>query len=247
MTERGNGRFRALLVDAGGTLFPDALPEAPGVREVRLRRLAALLPELERDDVARLLDELRDRMHERSSEVEQRTDADVAEVLESARPGLGGRASEVRRTLGRATGHEHPPFAGHRELLETAGELGLRRVLVSNTNWVSDEDWQEWRLASLGIDGLLDGIVTSYSLGRRKPDRAMFDRATALAGCPPHACVFMGDREDKDVEPALALGMTVIIVAIQSPPTATRAQHQVTSLRAATEALRTLQSPLTNP
>jgi FMN phosphatase YigB (HAD superfamily) len=247
MIERRAGRFRALLVDAGGTLFPDAPPEAPELREARVRRLEAVLPELGHGGAARLLDELQAMMRARSTDLEQRTDADVAAVLAAAAPGLAARATDVRRALGRPTGHEHPPFSGHRGLLLAAGELGLRRVLVSNTGWLSDDDWREWRLAALGLTGLLEGIVTSYSLGRRKPDRAMFDRATAIAGCPPEACVFIGDREDKDVVPAMALGMTAVRVAIQHPPSATRAWRQVTSLEAATEALRQLQTSITNP
>jgi FMN phosphatase YigB (HAD superfamily) len=245
VTEAGAGRFRGLLVDAGGTLFPDNRQDARGVREVRVRRLAAVFPELDPDRVVRLLDELQDTVRARADDLEQRTDADTAGVLAAVDPGLAGRAGEVRRALGQPTGHEPPPFPGHRELLRAAGELGLRRVLVSNTGWVSDDDWREWRLAALGLTGLLDGIVTSYSLGRRKPDRAMFDRGTDLAGCPAEDCVFVGDREDKDVLPALALGMTVIRVAIQEPPGATRAQRQVTSLEDAVRALRALQQPLT--
>ncbi|HSR22325.1 MAG TPA: HAD family hydrolase [Candidatus Eisenbacteria bacterium] len=236
----GDGRFRALLVDAGGTLFPDSLPDAPGVRQVRARRLAAVLPELGPDRAAALLDELLADARAARDELTQRSDALIASRLRAVAPALAGRAGDVRRALSRPTGHEHPPFPGHRDLLLEAGRLGLRRVLVSNTDWVSDEDWVRWRMAERGLDGLLDDVVTSYSAGRRKPDRSIFDRALTLAGCPPEACVYVGDNEAKDVEPALALGMTVIRVAIQEPPTPSRAQRMVTSLPAAIEALRQL-------
>jgi len=233
-------RLRALLVDAGGTLFPDSLSDIPGVREVRVDRLAELLPGLDRERVSRLLDEMTADARATHDGVVQRTDGLLATRLAAMDPALADRAAEVRRLLARATGHEPPSFPGHRDLLAAAGALGLRRVLVSNTDWVSDEDWREWRMSERDIDGMLEGIVTSYSLGRRKPDPAMFERAMELAGCPAAACVFMGDRETKDVEPALALGMTVIRVAIQSPPSSTRAQHQVTSLYDAIEVLRHL-------
>src|SRR6266511_3161266 len=242
--------FRALLVDAGGTLFPDALPDAPGLVEVRVRRLAAILPELDRDGPARLLAELRADARRDHDRLDQRTDATIAERLAALDPDLAARGGDVRRALGRSTGHEPPPFPGHRALLETAGELGLRRVLVSNTDWVSDEDWLVDRMAQRDLSGLLDAVVTSYSLDRRKPDRAMFDRAVALAGCSHEECVYIGDNEGKDIEPAVALGMTVIHVAIQEPPSATRAQHQATSLPAAIQVLRALATaprPLTKP
>jgi FMN phosphatase YigB (HAD superfamily) len=242
LTEDGDGRFRALLVDAGGTLFPDNARQAPEVHGVRMDRMAAVLPELDRERVARLLDELRADARAMRDQAEQRTDALVAGRLAAVDASLAGRAGEVRRALAMRTGYEHPPFAGHRDLLVAAGELGLCRVLVSNTDWVSDEDWLGWRMADLGISGLLDAVVTSCSFGRRKPDRAIFEHALGLAGCTAEASVFMGDREDRDVQPALALGMTVIRVAIQEPPSETRAHHLVTSLPAATGVLRELQA-----
>lgn len=235
-------RFRALLVDVGGTLVPDNLPSAPGVRETHLRRLAALLPGLEPDRLEDLLDRLRADARDRRDDLEQRTEAGVAARLAEFDPALSGQAGAVCRALGRPTEHEHPPFPGHRDLLLAAGELGMRRVLVSNTAWVSDDDWRRWWLSAREMEGLVEGIVTSHSAGRRKPDRGMFDRALALAGCGPDECVFIGDKEGKDVEPALALGMTVIRVAIQEPPTPTRAHHLATSLAEATELLRSLRA-----
>jgi len=242
--EGGDGRFRALLADVGGTLVPDNLPERPGVREVRLRRLAAVLPELDEAAVAGLLDDMRADARAEADRLEQRTEELIAARLSARGTGLAERAGAVRRALSEPTGHEHPPFPGHQDLLRMAAELGLRRVLVTNTAWVDDDDWRRWLLASRGLMGLVDGLVTSVSAGHRKPHRAMFDIAVALAGCPAEACVFIGDRETKDVEPALAMGMMVIKVAIQEPPTGTAAHHQVTSLAAAVDTLRALQ-PLT--
>jgi FMN phosphatase YigB (HAD superfamily) len=216
------------------------------VREVRVDRLAALLPELERDGAARLLDDLRAGGRAARDRLDQRTDAMVAERLASIDPALAGRAADVRRALGRPTGHERPPFPGHRDLMLTAGELGMRRVLVTNTNWISDDDWTRWWLAARDMDGVVEGVVTSYSLGWRKPHPAMFDRAMSIAGCPARACVYAGDKEAKDVAPAVALGMTVIQVAIDEPPSETRAHHQVTSLAEAIRVLRDLSGPLTN-
>jgi FMN phosphatase YigB (HAD superfamily) len=233
---------RAFLVDVGGTLVPDDLPDAPGVRDVRLARLAALLPELEAGQVAELLDRLREGAGQGRDQLVQRTDAMIAGELARFRPAadLAVRAGQVCRAMGRPTGHEHPPFPGHDDLLRTAGELGLRRVLVTNTAWVSDEDWLAWWIAARGLTGLVDGVVTSYSAGRRKPDRAMFDNALRIAGCPAAEAIFIGDKEAKDIEPALALGMTTIRVAIQKPPSPTRADRLVTSMAEAAEALRTL-------
>ncbi len=239
---RPTGRFQALLADVGGTLVPDSLPEAPALRQAREAGLAAVLPELDQARIRRLLDQLIADDRAGRDRLDQTTDADIERRLASIDASLADRAGAVRRALSGPTGHEHRPFPGYRDLMVVAGRLGLRRVLVSNTTWTSDEDWWEWRSRELDLDGLLDGVVTSHSLGWRKPHRAMFDRALELAGCAAPACVFMGDREHKDVEPALALGMTVIRVAIQSPPSPTRAQHQVTSLAEAVRILTSLTS-----
>lgn len=98
----------------------------------------------------------------------------------------------------------------------------------------------QWWMAVRGLTGLVDGIVTSYSVGRRKPDRAMFDRALRTASCPATEAIFVGDKEAKDIEPALALGMATIRVAIQEPPSPTRADRLVTSLAQAADAVRAL-------
>ena len=233
---------RAVLVDVGGTLVPDNLPDNPGVREVRLARLAALLPELDTGQLAQFLDRLHEDAREERDQLVQRTDEMIAGALawRWTLGDLAARAGQVCRVMGRPTGHEHPPFPGHQDLMRTAGELGLRRVLVSNTAWTSDEDWLQWWMAARGLTGLVDGIVTSYSVRRRKPDGAMFERGLHSAGCSADEAIFIGDREAKDIEPALALGMTTIRVAIQEPPSPTRADRLVRSLAEATEALRTL-------
>ena len=95
-------------------------------------------------------------------------------------------------------------------------------------------------MPDLRLTGLVDGVVTSCSVGYRKPHLAIFQRAVALADCRPEECLFVGDNEQKDVEPALGMGMTAIRVAIQEPPTATRAHRLATSLDEVTAALRAL-------
>src|SRR5215472_16656793 len=92
---------RALLVDVGGTLVPDSLPEPPGVREVRLERLAALLPELDADQVAAFLDGLREDAREERDQLVQRTDEMVAGRLawRWTLGDLAARAGQVSRAM----------------------------------------------------------------------------------------------------------------------------------------------------
>jgi FMN phosphatase YigB (HAD superfamily) len=192
--------------------------------------LAAALPELDEGARSRLFDELLADAWAEQNLLEQRTDERMAAVLRACAPGLSDRVPAVRRALGREIGRRAETFAGCRELFVAARDRGLRSVIVSNTAWTSTADWWELIAPEVGLAELLDGVVTSYDAGYRKPHRAMFDSAVAIAGCAAEECLMIGNNEQKDVEPALALGMTAIRVAIQEPPTPTRAHHLVTSL-----------------
>src|SRR5438309_9009803 len=74
---------------------------------------------------------------------------------------------------------ELAPGAG--EALVWCREHELRTVLVSNTLWSAAEDFLS-DLGSLGLAGLIDGVVTSHSVGYRKPHPAIFEGALAIAG-----------------------------------------------------------------
>jgi FMN phosphatase YigB (HAD superfamily) len=232
--------LRAALIDVGGTLLPDNLPQDPALGRLRRERLAELLPGLGPDALDGLLAGLLADARAGGRQLEQRTNEEIRRRLVDADPALGDCVDDVRRTLARNMGWALSLFPGCREFLAAAGELGLRRILVTNTAWFDDEDWRVWREPELGLTGLVDGIVTSVSVGYRKPHPAMFERALELAGCSSDHCVFIGNREDLDVEPALELGMTVIRVAIHEAPTPTRAHRLVTSLAEAADALRAL-------
>ena len=47
-------------------------------------------------------------------------------------------------------------------------------------------------------------------MGVSKPDKAIFLRALAMAGCRPENAVMVGDRLDNDIRPAKDLGMTTV-------------------------------------
>ena len=87
------------------------------------------------------------------------------------------------------------------------------------------EYWRDF--ADLGVQHLIDSVVTSLDVGFRKPHRAMFDAALREAGCPAAECVMLGNSEHQDIRPALELGMRTILVAIEQPPPATTAAHAV--------------------
>jgi putative hydrolase of the HAD superfamily len=86
-------------------------------------------------------------------------------------------------------------------------DLGLRLVCVSNWDVSLPEV-----LARCGLEGALDGIVTSAEVGSRKPDPAIFTPALRLAGCSAPEAVYVGDTPAEDVEGARAAGIPALLI-----------------------------------
>ncbi len=85
----------------------------------------------------------------------------------------------------------------------------LRVILVSNTLWRGDADaLEDWR--RLGLAEIIDGAVTSHSVGWRKPHPAMFRRALELARCAPAEAFMVGDRLRADVWGAQQVGLRAV-------------------------------------
>jgi FMN phosphatase YigB (HAD superfamily) len=121
-------------------------------------------------------------------------------------------------------------FPGAGELLETIYRLGLRCVVLSNVQVRGAA--QYWRdFNDLDVAHLIDVIVTSLDVGFRNPHPAMFEVALRVASCAAAECLMIGNSEVKDIQPAVALGMRAIRVAIEEPrPATSAAQAVVTSL-----------------
>jgi putative hydrolase of the HAD superfamily len=114
----------------------------------------------------------------------------------------------------------------------------MRSVITSNTYWRDAESyWDDFR--ALGMAGLIDGIITSVDAGHLKPHPALFEMAMRWARVEAAHCVVIGNREENDVAPALALGMQAILVYPDDPrPSHSRAQRVAPDLRACAAALR---------
>ena len=59
-------------------------------------------------------------------------------------------------------------------------------------------------LASAGLSGLIDAVVTSAEVGAAKPDPEIFTRALAMAGVAAEPAVHVGDSLAEDVAGARA-------------------------------------------
>ncbi|HEY2702093.1 MAG TPA: HAD family hydrolase [Candidatus Dormibacteraeota bacterium] len=232
--------LRAALVDVGGTLWPDRATASPPPGDA-VRRLAGVLPGAAPDLLERLRAALEEAVTGFSGELVQDTDGLVLEVAgRLGMPLTAAAAAAVRSAMNAPAAGLVELFAGAERLLRTLGELGLRTVIVSNAYW-RDAATYRCDLEAFGLLSLVDGIVSSVDVGRRKPDPAMFLAALPLAGCEAGECVMIGNIEEKDVLPALSLGMRAIRVAPgASHPPVSAAHASVTSLDAAAAAVREL-------
>jgi len=119
-------------------------------------------------------------------------------------------------------------FTAYPDALEAARALrDDGRVLVVVSNWdCSLPDW----LGPTGLLELIDGVVTSASVGAAKPNAAMFHRALELAGVEPAGVVHVGDSLDNDVVGARGVGIRPILMQRDGDPPA-----GVESVRSLTE------------
>jgi putative hydrolase of the HAD superfamily len=107
---------------------------------------------------------------------------------------------------------EHAAWAPARQLAPTTHALldalrdrGLRLGLVSNA--IDPPQLLHRDLDELGVAERLDVAVFSSEVGRRKPDRVIFERALDALGVAPSNALMVGDRVAIDVAGGRALGM----------------------------------------
>lgn len=136
-----------------------------------------------------------------------------AEALRAALP-VEARRLELDRVLEALLASlRFTAFADVRPALEDARARGQRLVVVSNWD-VSLHDV----LRALELAPLLDAILTSAEAGVRKPARAIFEQALALAGAggpnriEPRQAIHVGDSLEEDVAGARAAGIEPVLV-----------------------------------
>ncbi|WP_170159938.1 HAD family hydrolase [Frondihabitans australicus] len=101
---------------------------------------------------------------------------------------------------------------GMGEALDRLGS-DARLVIVSNTH---ASDLVQRTLRGLGVDGLVDAVVTSLDVGWRKPHPAIYEAALAAAGVDRSECLFVGDSKTNDYDGPRAAGIASMLVAPSS-------------------------------
>lgn len=101
------------------------------------------------------------------------------------------------------------PFADALPVLDALRMAGVRTGIVTNSLYP-----RRLRVAELTALGLLDRVdvcVTSGDVGYVKPHPSIYHAALDAIGVAPGRAAFVGDRPERDVKGANALGMTSVL------------------------------------
>jgi len=210
--------LRAVLIDVGGTLWPDAWHQQSDDDHERVRRLREATPGLSQAEASRLVEILGDTGHPVADR--QQTSDLVSDAIARVKPATPVRLEAVRAAMSVPARGRVQLFPGAKDLLAALDERGLRVVIASNVLWRDAAHYrQDFR--DLGLAQHVTAYVTSVDVGWRKPSPAFFAVALAAAGHPPSQCAMVGDSERNDIAPARVLEMLTVRVAIEGPLPAT--------------------------
>ena len=91
--------------------------------------------------------------------------------------------------------------------LEMLSQQGLQLGLISNSHRSLDSFQEHFEL-----DGLIDFAISSSQHGYMKPHPSIFQAALKLAGVPAAEAMMVGDSLTQDIEGALRVGMSGVLV-----------------------------------
>jgi FMN phosphatase YigB (HAD superfamily) len=105
------------------------------------------------------------------------------------------------------------------QVLSWLRDHGIKRGICSNAPF--PPEMMRRQVRSNGIADLVDAIVFSSEVGRRKPAREVYQAGLEAIGTKPERTLFAGDRVREDYEGPRALGMRAVVVtahASELPP-----------------------------
>ncbi len=98
-------------------------------------------------------------------------------------------------------------FDDTRPALSALTASGVRCYIVSNHLWELPEV-----ASSLGLDGLIESVLTSARIGYRKPHPAVYAAALREAGVAAGEALFVGDSWEHDVAGPRRAGMAALLI-----------------------------------
>jgi putative hydrolase of the HAD superfamily len=97
---------------------------------------------------------------------------------------------------------------GMPEVLERIKAMGLKIGVISN---VQSRGQVPGNLKKYGISDYFSTVVLSSEYSRRKPDPSIFYHAARLAKVPTSACVYVGDKIDRDISGSKSAGFRLAV------------------------------------
>jgi len=121
---------------------------------------------------------------------------------------LAERFPEIRRRHHRAHDDAEPTLRA----LRADGRFRLGLL----TNGLSC--LQREKLRGAGLDAYFDAVVAGGDVGRRKPDRQVFDRVLADLGGAADEALMVGNNPETDIAGALAAGLDAVLIERDGVP-----------------------------
>lgn len=105
-------------------------------------------------------------------------------------------------------------FPGARELLEELRSRGCKLGIVTNGFAATHHP----KIDVLGLRPLVDALFLADEMGMVKPDPGVFAHACRTLGSEPARTAMVGDRFDRDVLGAQALGLYTVLIDVHAIP-----------------------------
>ena len=116
-----------------------------------------------------------------------------------------------------------------RSVLDAVRSRGIRRGICSNAPF--PPEMMRRQVSSNGIGELMDGIVFSSMVGRRKPAPEMYRAALDAIGIAPERVLFVGNRVREDYEGPRSLGMQAVLYTAHNSELAPAGIRSIARLR----------------
>ena len=118
------------------------------------------------------------------------------------------------------------------EILAWLGARGIKRAICSNAPFPAEMMLRQVR--TNGLAGMVDAVIFSSQIGRRKPAPEAYRAALEAVGAGADSALFVGDRFREDYEGPRSLGMRAVICtahAAEPPPHGTATIVSLRELR----------------
>jgi HAD superfamily hydrolase (TIGR01549 family) len=148
-----------------------------------------------------------------------------------------GLVSEAIKIIVKARAANGVAFDDAHSTLKQLSKRDVKLGIISN---VSSHEVAMGILANVKLTQYFDEIVTSASVGIRKPDPGIFRYALMQFGVRPEQAVMVGDSEIHDIRGGYVAGLKTVLVNRRQRVEKSLADYRFNSLRDATKELESV-------